>query len=81
MATPPRPPTRRTRRTAEQVFLDKLSKLTHGEQTLILNATLREELGWRDEKYNAVRIQLRHDQLINMGQGHGGKVGLGKTPK
>jgi TIR domain len=80
MATPPRPPTRRTRRTAEQVFLDKLSKLTHGEQTLILNATLREELGWRDEKYNAVRIQLRHDQLINMGQGHGGKVGLAKLP-
>jgi hypothetical protein len=80
LATAPRLTTRRTRRTAEQVFLDKLSKLTHGEQTLISNSTLREALGWSDEKYHAVRTQLRHDQLINVGQGQGGKVGLAKLP-
>jgi hypothetical protein len=62
------------------LFLDKLSKLTKGEQTLVANATLREALGWREDKYNAVRVQLRKDQLINVGQGQGGKVGLAKLP-
>jgi hypothetical protein len=71
---------RRPRRTAKELFLDKLSKLTKGEQTLVLNATLREELGWRPEKYTDVRLQLKNDQLINVGQGHGGKVGLAKLP-
>jgi hypothetical protein len=71
---------RRKRRTAEEMFLDKLSKLTKGEPTLILNSTLRDALGWSDEKYSAIRVQLRNDQLINVGQGQGGKVGLAKLP-
>jgi len=41
---------------------------------------LREALGWSDEKYTGVRIQLRKNQLINVGQGQGGKVGLAKLP-
>ena len=63
---------------ANSTQIDKLSKLTKGEQTLIPNATLRDELGWPDEKYANVRNQLRRDQLINVGQGQGGKVGLAK---
>jgi hypothetical protein len=69
---------RRVRRTAEQLFLDKLAALTHGEQTLVSNAALREALNWPEDKYNDIRIQLRRDQLINVGQGQGGKVGLSK---
>jgi hypothetical protein len=70
----------RKRRTAGELFLDKLSKLTKGEQTLIANTTLREALGWDEKKYTAVRLQLRTDQLINVGQGRGGTVGLAKLP-
>ena len=69
---------RRVRRTAAELFLDKLAKLTKGEQTLVLNATLRDALGWSEEKYSDIRLQLRKDQLINVGQGQGGKVGLAK---
>lgn len=71
---------RRPRRTNQELFLDTLSKLSKGEQSLIPNATLRDELGWPDEKYANVRNQLRRDQLINVGQGQGGKVGLAKLP-
>jgi hypothetical protein len=70
----------RRRRTAEELFLDKLSKLTHGEQTLIPNATLQDALGWDRDKYTRIRLQLRKDQRINVGQGQGGKVGIAKLP-
>lgn len=73
-----RQPVRRVRRTAAELFLDKLTTLTRGEQTLVPNATLRDALGWSEEKYADVRLQLRRDQLINVGQGQGGKVGLAK---
>jgi hypothetical protein len=71
---------RKRRRTAEEVFLDKLSKLTKGEQTLIPNATLKSALGWDDKKYATVHQQLRAEHLINVGQGRGGMVGLAKLP-
>jgi hypothetical protein len=71
---------RRKRRTSEEIFLDKLSKLANGEQTLVPNAKLQEALGWDDDKYTEVRLQLRKDQRINVGQGQGGKVGLAKLP-
>lgn len=76
MASKPR---RRTRRTNQELFLYKLAALTKGEQTLIPNATLRDELGWPDKRYANVRNQLRRDQLINVGQGQGGKVGLARS--
>jgi len=69
---------KKTRRTAAQLFIDKLTSLTKGEQTLVSNALLREALKWDEEKYKEVHSQLRKDQLINVGQGQGGKVGLAK---
>ena len=70
----------RKRRTAEELFLGKLSQLAKGEQTLILNATLRDALGWDDDKYTRTNLQLAKDKTINVGQGQGGKVGLAKLP-
>ena len=42
---------KKTRRTAAQLFIDKLTSLTKGEQTLVSNALLREALKWDEEKY------------------------------
>jgi hypothetical protein len=70
----------RRRRSSEEIFIDKLTQITKGEQTLIQNSILREALGWNDEKYSSVRAQLRKAGRINVGQGQGGKVGLSNAP-
>lgn len=71
---------KRKRRTSEQIFLDKLALLTKGEPILIPNATLRDALSWDEEKYHEVRLQLKRDLRITVGQGQGGKVGLTQQP-
>lgn len=71
-----RAPARKKRRTAEEIFIETLSKITNGQQTLVTNAVLRDHLNWDDEKYNDIRLQLKTDGRIFVGTGQGGKVGL-----
>lgn len=72
-------PSRKKRRTAADIFIEKLSSLAKGEQTLVMNATLREALKWDEEKYNDIRLQLKKDGRIFVGTGQGGKVGLAQS--
>jgi len=48
----------RARRTYAQLFLDKLTELAEGNQQLIGNKTLREELEWDEDRYKRVRAEL-----------------------
>jgi hypothetical protein len=49
---------RRPRRTAKELFLDKLSKLTKGEQTLVLNATLQHCVRSLDGPLRNIRMSV-----------------------
>lgn len=70
----------RVRRTYAQLFLDKLELLAPGGQKLIKNKTLREELGWDEERYKRVRRELADQKKIVIGRGWGGLVGLAEPP-
>lgn len=61
-------------------FLEKLSELSGGEQKLISNATVREGLGWDENRYGRVKSQLLEEKLIIAGRGQGGTVGLATAP-
>ncbi len=69
---------KKKRRTQEEIFLDCLSLLTKDDQSLIPNATLKEKLGWDDDKYKEIKARLTKSKLVIVGQGHGGKIGLAK---
>lgn len=66
----------RKRRSHRELFLDKLRELSNGEQKLIGNMTLREALGWDEERYNRIKVQLREENAVLVGTGRGGSVGL-----
>jgi hypothetical protein len=70
----------RKRRTYREIFLDKLTELSNGEQKLISNSVLREELGWDEEGYNQLKSELKNEKKIMVGQGRGGTVALAKAP-
>lgn len=57
-------------------FLEKLRELSGEDQDLISNAALREALDWDEERYKRVKSQLKEENLIIVGPGHGGRVGL-----
>jgi hypothetical protein len=67
---------RRQRRSFRELFLDKLKEISGGEPKLVSNATLREALGWEEERYRRVKAQLVYEKLLLVGRGHGGLVGL-----
>lgn len=69
----------RKRRSYRELFLDKLRALSNDEQKLIGNIKLRSELGWEEDKYNRIRSQLREENLVIIGTGKGGSVGLATT--
>ena len=66
----------RKKRSHRELFIDKLKQLSGGEQKLIGNLALRQGLDWPEEKYHRIRIQLRDENLIIIGTGRGGSVGL-----
>ncbi len=65
----------RKRRNPRELFVDKLKKLSNGEQKLIGNLSLREALGWDEDKYHRIRIQLRDNNVIIVGSGRGRLTG------
>jgi hypothetical protein len=69
----------RIRRGNRELFLDKLKVLSKGDQRLIGNITLRDALGWEEERYNRIKIQLREENAILVGTGMGGSVGLAQA--
>lgn len=66
----------RLRRTYSGIFLDKLKELTDGEQKLVGNKTLRDALGWDEERYTRIKGQLKAENKIIVSRGYGGTVGL-----
>ena len=70
----------RARRTYKQLFLDALKKQSAGEQRLIANQVLREQLGWDDPLYGRIKGELVNERLIIVGRGRGGSVGLASAP-
>lgn len=68
------------RRSYRDIFLDKLRELAGTEQKLISNATVKDALGWDDEQYKRVKGQLLDENLIVVGRGYGGSVGLANAP-
>jgi len=71
----------RIRRTQSELFLDSLKKLSKGEQKLISNLVLRDDLGWGEDRYNRIKSLLADDEKkIVVGRGQGGTVGLAVAP-
>ena len=70
----------RMRRSYSQLFVDKLTDLSGGEQRLIGNKSLREALNWDEAKYNRIRAELLNQHEIIVGRGQGGTVGLASVP-
>ncbi|HEX4065291.1 MAG TPA: toll/interleukin-1 receptor domain-containing protein [Acidobacteriaceae bacterium] len=66
----------RVRRTYAQLFLDALDDLAPGGERLVKNKTLRERLGWDEDRYTRVRRELADQKKIVIGRGWGGLVGL-----
>jgi len=64
-------------RTFRDTYLDKLKAMSNGEQKFVNNKTLRESLGWNEDRYSRVQEQLREENLIVSGRGGpGGAVAL-----
>ncbi len=72
----PRGALRRTRRTYSETFLDNLQELSGDQQQLVSNPTLREALGWDENRYGRIKALLVSDGRIIVGLGYGGSVGL-----
>jgi hypothetical protein len=70
----------RKRRTYREIFIDALTKLSNGEQKLVGNIALRQELGWDEDGYNQIKGELKNEKKIIVGQGRGGTVALAKAP-
>jgi len=68
------------RRTNRELFLDNLRKLSGNEQRLIANNELRSALSWDKEKYDRIKGQLYDENLVIVGRGQGGTVGLADAP-
>jgi hypothetical protein len=70
----------RVRRAYSQLFIDKLVELCEGQQKLISNKTLREELKWDESRYDQIRSELVDQGKLIVGRGQGGTVGLAAVP-
>jgi hypothetical protein len=66
----------RTKRSYAQIFIDHLTKLSNGEQKLVSNKALREDLKWDEDRYNRIKSQLKDEDAIIVRRGYGGTVGL-----
>jgi hypothetical protein len=68
------------RRSFRDSLLEKLRELTGDEQKLISNSTVREALGWDEDRYKRVKGQLLDENLVVVGRGYGGTLGLASAP-
>lgn len=68
------------RRSYRDLFLEKLRELAGNEQKLMSNNAMREALNWDDERYKRIKGQLLNENLIVVGRGYGGIVGLANAP-
>lgn len=71
---------KKTRKAFRESLLEKLRDLSNGEQKLISNGTLRDTLGWDDVRYKRIKSQLLEENLLVIGRGFGGSVGLAVAP-
>jgi hypothetical protein len=58
------------------MFLDALNQLSAGQQKLVSNVTLQNQLGWDQTRYNRIKRQLADESKVITGRGYGGTVGL-----
>lgn len=65
---------RKSAGTFEERFLKELERQCDGQDVAILNRTLREQLGWQDERFDKVRDALLKKKVIKRDQGQGGKT-------
>jgi hypothetical protein len=72
--------TRRSRRSYRDIFLAKLTELSSSGKSLVPNGILRDELDWDEDRYRRVKEQLAEENLLIVGRGHGGMVGLAASP-
>ncbi len=70
----------RRRRTHAELYLDKLAEISAGEQKLISNKALREALGWDEQRYKQIQMELVRGNKLIVGRGYGGSVGLAHAP-
>jgi hypothetical protein len=68
------------RRSYRDIFLDKMKELSGKEQKLISNSNVREALGWDEEQYKRIKGQLLDENILVVGRGYGGSVGLASAP-
>ena len=71
---------KRNRRSYEELFLDKLTKISNSGQMLVGNHTLRKALKWDAKRYERIKAQLVDNNRIAQGRGRGGSVGLAQYP-
>ena len=62
----------RIRHSYSQLFMDKLTELSEGQQKLIGNGALQVELGWDSSRYERIKGQLVDENAIIVGRGRGG---------
>ncbi|WP_421697552.1 toll/interleukin-1 receptor domain-containing protein [Ancylobacter sp.] len=60
----------------EDRFIARLQRLTAGEDRSISNPALRQELGWKDDRYEKTKASLIRKGKIRPAQGPGGAVRL-----
>jgi len=75
-----RAPRRRGRRTDKELFLAALTELSEQGQRLVSNQALRERLVWEPQKYLRIKEQLSSENVLVIGRGRGGSVGLASAP-
>ena len=68
--------TRRKRLSYRDTFLQAVQDLSGGESKLLTNASVRDKLGWGDDRYKRIKSQLLDEKLLMVGRGYGGTVGL-----
>ena len=70
---------RKGRRADRDIFKDALKDKTQGGKNHIGNASLRNELGWRRDRYERVRSILIDEGSVVVGKGKGGSLNLSKV--
>jgi len=71
---------KRGRISYRETFLRKLAELSEEGKSLVSNMALRESLGWDEDLYKRVKVQLVDERIIFVSRGYGGTVGL-TSPK
>jgi hypothetical protein len=68
------------RRSYSAIFLAAVTELSDGGKVLVGNGSLREHLGWDQERYGRIKTQLVDEGRLIVGRGQGGSVGLADVP-